>query len=143
MAKGGARAGAGRKRRPLEAKVIEGRFRKDRDAATPPVVGGFPSQPADLTAAEAELWEAFPKPAWIGETDVIAVRAAVNLYARVLEIQRVEQETGEPAHDAALKVWGRLMSALSALGLTPADRGKMHAPKPNSQEGDEWAKLLG
>jgi hypothetical protein len=142
MPSGGKRNRSGPPKKPRELKVLEGSFRKDRDGNTPLAVGTFPAQPADLSAAEAELWAQFPKPAWIGETDVIAVRAAVELYARVLDIRRAERETGEPAHDMALKVWGRLMSVLGSLGLTPADRGKMSAPKVDEATEDKWAGIL-
>jgi phage terminase small subunit len=35
-----------------------------------------------------------------------------------------------------------LMSILSSLGLTPADRAKMQAPKVDDEAADKWAGLL-
>jgi hypothetical protein len=158
---------SGRKKRPLEAKVIEGRFRQDRDGATPPVVGSFPAAPAHLSEAEAALWAAFPKPAWIGESDVVAVDGAVSMYERILRNRAAQRATPEAGHPLAfkvsmdgdgtptlepkenplitqeLKLWGRLFSILATLGLTPADRGKMQAPKPSDAAADQWAELLG
>ena len=78
---------SGRRRKPREMKVIEGSFRKDRDGNTPQVIGSFPQAPDSLSEAEAKLWQTFPKPAWIGETDQVTVRAAVTVYARILRVQ--------------------------------------------------------
>ena len=165
MAKGGKRTGAGRKRKPTELKVLEGSFRKDRHGAAPPVVPGFPQAPECLNEAEQKLWASFPKPGWIGQTDVVAVHAAVSVYERILRNQKAQQatpEAGNPlaykfSHDAdgnqnvepkenplitqELKLWGRLMSILGTLGLTPADRAKMTAPKTEDVE-DKWAGIL-
>ena len=165
MPKGGKRTGAGRKRTPTELKVLEGTFRKDRHAGSPAVVVGFPDAPACLMDAEKALWASFPKPAWIGQTDVVAVHAAVSVYERILRNQKAQQATeqaGHPlsykfSHDAdgnqnvepkenplitqEVKLWGRLMSILGTLGLTPADRAKMQAPKVE-ETADKWAGIL-
>lgn len=156
---------SGRKRKPTELKVLEGSFRKDRHGDAPPVVAGFPEAPACLMDAEKELWASFPKPAWIGQTDVLAVHAAVSTYERILRNQQAQMATetaGHPlsfkySHDAdgnqnvepkenplitqEIKLWGRLMSILGTLGLTPADRAKMSTPKADAVE-DKWAGIL-
>jgi hypothetical protein len=165
MPKGGRRTNAGRKRKPTELKVLEGTFRKDRHAGAPGVVTGFPEAPGCLTDAEQKLWAWFPKPAWIGQTDVVAVHAAVSVYERILRNQAAQQRTesagnplaykftpsadGEPNMEPKenplitqeLKLWGRLMSILGTLGLTPSDRAKMQAPKSDDVE-DKWAGVL-
>ena len=165
MPKGGKRVGAGRRHKPTEMKVLEGRFRKDRDKGAPAVVAGFPVAPGCLSEAEAQLWATFPKPNWIGQTDVVAVHAAVSTYERILRNQKAQQATetaGHPlsfkySHDAdgnqnvepkenplitqEIKLWGRLMSILGTLGLTPADRAKMQAPKVE-EAADKWAGIL-
>jgi hypothetical protein len=165
MAKGGKRTGAGRKRKPTELKVLEGSFRKDRHGAAPPVVAGFPVAPECLTVAERELWETFPKPAWIGQTDGMAVHAAVSVYERILRNQQAQAKTEDagnpltvkytvdgdgnrtaepkenPLITQELKLWGRLMSILGTLGLTPADRAKMSTPK-EPEAVDKWAGIL-
>ena len=165
MAKGGQRAGAGRKRKPPELRVLEGTFDKKRHGDAPKVQGGFPEAPGCLIAAERRLWETFPKPAWIGQTDVVAVHAAVSVYERILRNQAAQQRTegagnplsykftpsadGEPNMEPKenplitqeLKLWGRLMSILATLGLTPADRAKMQAPKGEDVQ-DKWAGIL-
>ena len=168
MPSGGRRAGAGGKRpkKPRELKIIEGSFRKDRDGDTPPVVGGFPPEPEDLTDLERRAWASLPKAPWIGETDAQTVRAAVTVYARILRVQeqmrttpdasnpltfkhtttsdgseRVEAKAN-PLYTLELQLWGRLMAILSELGLTPAARGKVSVPQVNADE-DAWAKILG
>jgi phage terminase small subunit len=155
MPPGGRRVGSGRKAKPIERKVLEGSFRKDRHGGAPAVSGGFPKAPRHLSAAERRLWKAFPHPAWIGETDVVAVTAAVSTYARILKnhkAQHASEEAGAPlvgddGHENPLitqeiKLWGRLMSILGTLGLTPADRAKMQAPRVNETAEAKWAGLL-
>jgi hypothetical protein len=165
MAKGGKRVGSGRKRKPTELRVLEGSFRKDRHGGAPGVAEGFPAAPGCLSEAERKLWETFPRPAWIGQTDVLAVHAAVSVYERILRNQQAQQRTegagsplsykftpsadGEPNMEPKenplitqeIKLWGRLMSILGTLGLTPADRTKMQAPKGADVE-DKWAGIL-
>jgi hypothetical protein len=156
---------SGRKRKPTELRVLEGTFRKDRHAGAPGVVTGFPEAPGCLTDAEQKLWAWFPKPAWIGQTDVVAVHAAVSVYERILRNQAAQSATetagsplsikytmdgdgnksAEPKENPLitqeLKLWGRLMSILGTLGLTPSDRAKMQAPKADDVE-DKWAGVL-
>jgi len=149
----------------LELKVLEGSFRKDRHGVPPPVVEGFPAVPDWLTEGEAKLWAWFPKPTWIGQTDVAAVNAAVSTYERILRNQAAQQKTPESGHPLSykygydadgnqtvevkenplitqeIKLWGRLMSILGTLGLTPADRAKMTVPKA-AEAADKWAGIL-
>jgi len=156
---------SGRKRKPTELRVLEGTFRADRHGGAPVVKAGFPVGPAHLSEAELALWQAFPQVSWIVESDVLAVHAAVSVYERILRNQRAQRATDEAgaplavkfSHDAdgnqnvepkenplitqELKLWGRLMSILSSLGLTPADRSKMTAPRDVAVE-DKWAGLL-
>jgi hypothetical protein len=166
VAKGGKRAGSGRKRKPTDLKVLEGGFRKDRHGDEPRVTGAFPQAPPHLSDGERGLWETFPKPTWIVETDVVAVNAAVSIFERILRNQRAQQTTpdagnplafkytpsadGEPNLEPKenplitqeLKLWGRLMSILASLGLTPADRAKMAAPRVDGNADDKWAGIL-
>ncbi len=149
MPKGGRRTGAGAKQKPAELKLLEGRFRKDRHAGAPAVVGAFPDPPTKMTRTEREVWKRFPKPGWIGQTDTAAVHAAISTYASILELQRARRKTPpgpevlvDPRMTEECRQWGRLMSVLSTLGLTPADRAKMQAPKGHATAEDKWAGLL-
>jgi hypothetical protein len=156
---------SGRRRKPRELKVLEGSFRKDRDRGVPPVIPGFPPPPEDLSEAERKLWDWFPKPPWIGQTDVAAVRGAVSTYELILRNHAAQRATPEAGHPLAfkytvdgdgnravevkenplitqeIKLWGRLMSIIGTLGLTPADRAKMPAGKSEPVE-DKWAGIL-
>lgn len=135
---------SGRKRKPTALKILEGSFRKDRHAAEPQVVGGFPEAPEGLSEGERQLWETFPRVPWIVQSDRIALHGAVSLYARILSNQQRQREMPEEAiklvRDEA-QLWGRLQSLLGSLGLTPADRAKMRAPKMDEAD-DKWAGLL-
>jgi hypothetical protein len=169
MAKGGKRTGSGRKRKPVELRVLEGTFQQKRHGAAARVDGAFPPAPAHLSDAERLLWESFPKPGWIGETDGMAVNAAVSTFALILRNQRAMRETDEsdnplafktvitekdgqermtveakenPLYTQQMKLWARLMSVLATLGLTPADRAKMTAPKVDADAEDKWAGIL-
>lgn len=130
---------SGRKRKPTELKVLEGSFRRDRHGNAPLVSGKFPEAPVHLLEAERQLWETFPKPAWIVESDVAAVDGAVSIYAALIACRQMEQRSV----DAEVKLWGRLMTYLSALGLTPADRSKMAPARVDDSADDKWAGLLG
>lgn len=148
MAKGGKRIGSGRKRKPTEMRVLEGTFRKDRHGRAPQVAAGFPQAPTHLTKSERGLWEAFPRVAWIAESDAQAVNAAVSVFDRILSNQRGQAALAPVDRpfsvlvEKELKLWGRLMSILATLGLTPADRAKVTAPKDDEQNPDKWAGLL-
>ena len=54
--------------------------------------------------------------------------------------QNVEAKEN-PLITQEIKLWGRLMSILGTLGLTPADRAKMQAPKVE-EAADKWAGIL-
>jgi hypothetical protein len=157
---------SGPRRKPKELKILEGSFRKDRQGHQPDVVGAFPAQPDGLTESEQALWQAFPKPNWIGETDAVAVRAAVTIYDRILRNQKAQQATEQASHPLAykfshdadgnqnvepkenplitqeLKLWDSLMRKLETLGLTPSSRAKMTAPRVDETAEDKWAGIL-
>jgi len=121
--------------------VLEGAYQSPAQRANqpPPVQGGFPEPPEDLSEAEAVLWERFPRAPWIGETDVLAVRAAVSVFAMILAAGPAEDAKDR---EALSKLWGRLMGILATLGYTPADRSRMQIPSGGSDDEDKWAGLL-
>ena len=134
---------SGRKRKPHELKVLEGQFIPPavRNNPPPAVVGGFPAPPDDLSEAEARLWATFPKPGWIGETDVLAVRVAVTTYALLLQVLPRARDGESAAISQAATLSARLMAVLATLGLTPADRSKMQVPASSASD-DKWAGFL-
>jgi hypothetical protein len=157
---------SGRKRKPTELKVLEGSFRKDRHGDPPAVVAGFPAAPEGLTPSQQALWDSFPRPGWIGQTDGLAVYGAVAIFDLILRNQQQQQATPESGHMLAfkvsydgdgnerlepkenplivqaLKMWRELRASLAVLGLTPADRAKMTAPKVDGAVDDKWAGIL-
>ena len=150
MPKGGRRTGSGRKRKPVEMRLIEGTFQPKRDGLAPRAEGGWPEPPAGITEAERGLWDALPKVPWIVASDQIAVHGAVAIYARIKSNhqERIAAEaTGDldaaaRCVDREIKLWQRLSSSLASLGLTPADRSKMHGPKVDEAHEDKWAGIL-
>lgn len=141
MPSGGKRHGSGAKPKPYEMKRLEGAYEPPAKRANrpPAVIGGFPAAPEDLTETEAALWATFPKPPWIGESDVLAVRAAVTVYAMILT---AGPATEAREREAVSKLWGRLMTVLGSLGLTPADRSRMQVPPGDDGAEDKWDGLL-
>lgn len=137
------RFGAGRKRKPAEQKVIEGRFRPDRDGVVHGS-GKFPEPPARLSELERQLWAELPRPIWVTESDVLAVTAAVSLYAKILEVREknaAKWRIGLVAQEGQL--WGRLLAVLASLGMTPADRSKVAPTRPDvTASDDKWAGIL-
>ena len=111
-----------------------------------PVTLGFPRAPRHLSEDERGLWKTFPRPVWITEGDLVAVEAAVCLYARVWANRReqvgAEADRGLRLVDLEVKLWGRLITVLSSLGLTPADRSKMSVRKQDATTDDKWAGVL-
>lgn len=157
---------SGRRPKPTELKVLEGTFRKDRHGDAPGVIGGFPQAPDWLSEDEKLLWDGFPRVAWIGQSDQIPVHGAVAIYARIRSNQMKQRETPEagaplcfkysydsdgnqnvepkenPLISSEIKLWHAMLRFLAVLGLTPADRAKMTAPKVESKAEDKWAGLL-
>jgi hypothetical protein len=156
---------SGRKRKPTEMRVIEGTFRKDRHGAAPEVEPGFPEAPAHLTERQKQLWVTFPRRAWITESDWMQVNGAVALFDLVLRNQDAQGKTEDagnmlilkqkpdpdggmhyepaksPLISQAAELWASFLRTLPALGLTPADRAKMQAPKQEAVA-DKWAGIL-
>lgn len=157
---------SGRKRKPTELKVLEGTFRADRHGDAPQVKGQFPPAPAHLSKAERELWETLPRVPWIVESDTLAVNGCVSTFERILRNQRAQGATesagnplaykftpsadGEPNMEPKenplitqeMRLWNSLRSWLATLGLTPADRAKMSAPKVDDDAQNKWAGIL-
>ena len=167
MPKGGKRYRSGPPRKPTELRIIEGTFKKSRHGKAPETpAGGFPEAPAHLTPEQAQLWASFPRVGWIAPSDALAVEGVVTTYdlcRRNQQAQRATPEAGNPlafkvGHDSDggttlepkqnplvtqhLQLWARMFSMLAALGLTPADRAKMQAPKQDEAAEDKWAGLL-
>jgi hypothetical protein len=168
MAKGGRRNHSGRVPKPTELKVLEGTFRADRHGSEVQVAAKWPEPPAHLSDRERGLWtglEASCKP-WVAESDWPAINGAVSLMDRILRIQDAQRETPDagkpiafkystdgdgnivaepkdnPLFSMELKFWAGLRGYLAILGLSPADRARMHKPaeEPKANPLDRFIK---
>lgn len=169
MPKGGARVRAGRPKKPKEMKVLEGTFRKDRDAGTPLVQpGAFPEPPAYLNDRQRELWADLERHcgAWIGTSDRLAVEGVVHVYDLIrqnidaraagdgadamLTAKVFMDEKGGGAAEAKenplisqqIKLWRELRGFLAILGLSPADRARVQVKETDGTPTSKWAGLL-
>lgn len=169
MARGGARVRSGPARKPKELKVLEGTFRKDRDAGTPMVaVGAFPAPPDYLNERQRELWRELEQHcgAWIGTSDKLAVLGCVSVYDLIRRNFEAQAETEgasamlsakvfmddkgggavEPKENPLIgqqvKLWRELRGFLAILGLSPADRARVQVKETNGQASSKWAGVL-
>lgn len=158
MARGGARPGAGRKRKPTELKVLEGTFRKDRDGALPaPTADGlveFPEAPEHLTRDQVALWEDLKRHCggWVKPGDWLAVNGVVSIFERLRQVQRSYESSKGKNHaipldavvNVEVKLWKELRGYLAILGLSPADRAKV-APRtaaPATPKKSKWDGII-
>jgi hypothetical protein len=126
-----------RPRKPTAEMELKGAFKKDpkRRRVDPKTSGPIgnppPSMGLELHATWYELAEQAP-------IDVLrsADRALLELAARLLfRIRKMPLDALEPA------VFGQLIKCLSAMGMTPVDRSKVHAPKEKDE--NPFAKFAG
>jgi len=124
-----------RPRKPTAELELKGAFKKDpqRKRVDPktsgPVGNPPPSLDMDIHATWYELAEQAP-------IDVLrsADRALLGIAATLLyKIRKTPLDKLEPA------MIGQLLKCLSAMGMTPADRSKVHAPKEKAE--NKFAKF--
>ena len=169
MGRGGARVRSGPAKKPVEMKVLEGTFRKDRDGKAPRLADtSFPPAPDYLNARQRALWADLEQHcgAWIGTSDRLAVEGCVAVYdliRRNVEAQAATPEasamlsakvfmdeqgggTAEPKENPLvgqqIKLWRELRGFLAILGLSPADRARVQVKEPNGSVKSKWAGVL-
>jgi len=158
MPRGGARPGAGRKKKPDELKVLEGTWRKDRDGDRPPSVAPdglveFPEPPKHLTPAQRDLWNDLRRHCggWVKPGDWLAVNGVVSIFERLCLTQRTyEARRGKKnpmSLDAVVnlevKLWRELRGYLAILGLSPADRAKVAPKAPAAaKKASKWDGII-
>jgi hypothetical protein len=108
MPKGGARARAGRARKPTELKVLQGTFREDRHGKEiRQGVATFPRPPGfiRLTGRTKRIWQYVGKHCgpWTAESDWPAVWGLVRLIERLIQNQDAQLETETSGHPLAFK----------------------------------------
>lgn len=169
MPKGGARVRSGPPKKPKEMKLLEGTFRRDRDAGTPTVQpGAFPDPPDYLNDRQRELWRELEQHcgAWIGTSDRLAVEGVVHVYdmlRRNIEAQQdsegasamltakifmgqdgsgVSEAKENPLISQQVKLWRELRGFLAILGLSPADRARVQVKETGGKNTSKWSGLL-
>lgn len=159
MARGGARSGAGRKKKPSELKLLEGTWRRDRDGEKPtgsaPADGlvEFPPPPKHLTAGQRELWDDLKRHCggWVKPGDWLAVNGVVSIFERLRQVQHAFERdrtkkdgtTLEEVVNVEVKLWRELRGYLAILGLSPADRAKVASSKaPAAPKQSKWAGII-
>jgi len=83
--------------------------------------------PDEFDDYERVMWADFKREVtWLMESDRATVIVASKLRAKVM------------TDIATDKDYGKLLSCLSRMGATPADRSKIYAPKEDADEADEF-----
>lgn len=158
MAKGGARAHAGRKPKPTDMKLVQGTFRGDRHAGELQVPAEWPEAPSfiPLTERQRVIWAGLKDgDSWHAKTDWPAVWGMVKALDELIVNHEAQLETETSGHPLAfkhilqesngksveivtaeenplktgeLKFLDRLYKFIAINGRSPVDRAKM--PKP-------------
>lgn len=104
----------------------------------------FPEAPEHLSDAERKLWDLFPRPVWIDQTDTLAVEATVCLYSTILDLRKQQQvQFSQNTAQLLGTMWTRLLTMLDCLGLTPTSRSKVAPARPDVKATDEpWAGII-
>ena len=145
MAKGGARRGAGRKRKPTAQLKTEGRFRKDRhaDRADEPTAEGKPTRPRTLDKEASWFWRVHVRPLIKAGVATALDQSALwqlcelwSLYRRAAEVAN-DDPTDKDARIAVTQYRAAWDSLASRFGLTPADRARLRVePKAPSADAE-------
>ena len=157
MPHGGARRGAGRPKKPLELKLLEGTWRKDRDGELPTGVTvdglvAFPDAPPHLTPEQRALWADLAQHCggWVRQADWLAVSGLVSLFARLRGVQQAYDGRRGTKHEMSLseavnlevKLWRELRGFLAILGLSPADRARVAPKVTEKPKQSKWAGII-
>lgn len=147
---------AGRKKKPVELKMIEGTYRKDRDnPLAPKVTGDLVSPPTYFSKAQSDVWkyaiENAPK-GLLKKLDISILEIWVTAYVTYRESYAMVQEMGQvinspsgyPLVNPYLSNMNKqatiMMKAASELGFTPTSRSKVSVEQDNTEQ-DPWAVI--
>ena len=147
---------AGRKKKPVELKMIEGTYRKDRDNLNAPkVTGDLVSPPNYFSEEQTGVWkyaiENAPK-GLLKKLDISILEIWVTAYVTYRESYAKVQEMGQfmtspsgyPIVNPYLSNMNKqatiMMKAASELGFTPTSRSKVSVEQEQT-EVDPWAVI--
>lgn len=147
---------AGRKKKPVELKMIEGTYRKDRDKLNAPkVTGDLVSPPNYFSEEQTGVWkyaiENAPK-GLLKKLDISILEIWVTAYVTYRESYAKVQEMGQvmtspsgyPIVNPYLSNMNKqatiMMKAASELGFTPTSRSKVSVEQEQT-EVDPWAVI--
>lgn len=147
---------AGRKKKPVELKMIEGTYRKDRDNLNAPkVTGDLVSPPNYFSQEQTDVWkyaiENAPK-GLLKKLDISILEIWVTAYVTYRESYAKVQEMGQvmtspsgyPIVNPYLSNMNKqatiMMKAASELGFTPTSRSKVSVEQEQT-EVDPWAVI--
>jgi P27 family predicted phage terminase small subunit len=161
----------GHNKKPTQAKIIQGTFRKDRAPAKEPKpekVSNVPKPPAYLSKYAKKVWkdlaEELVEKGILTVVDLPALEACCEAYGQYrlafeAVFRPVDPETGKkgkrtlarymkgrnsqtmPEYTAMNKAWATFKSFLTEFGLTPASRTKLEIAEPKGKGEDPMEKL--
>ncbi len=126
----------GRPRKPTQAKVLEGTYRRDRDGDPAAIVAdGQPRPPKPLKGDALKLWQdlvpGFVAGGLVGERDSAALAGMCEWYARYRrlgdQLDQIDLDDKD-IHALTLRVaiaWDKFCQTAARFGLTPSDRAKL------------------
>lgn len=158
----------GRSRKPTKQKILQGTFRTDQsqDIPSPPITQVVKDSPAHLGKYGKQLWENL---VWdltslglITSIDWATFElccCSYNLYIEAWELiyKPMNKETNRPRRQSLAEYlehgdpkvirimnqsYDRYMTAVKALGLSPAARKNIVIEKPETQEISDTARIL-
>lgn len=148
----------GRRAAPAQSKVLQGKFRKDRDSHGPAVPTASPKCPAWLPKSGKKYWkEVAPqlvKVGLISEIDGAIFALHCDSAGKYEEVTRRLKELddlvastpqGFLVQDVMFtirnKLWDQVLRSGSEFGLSPAARSKVKASDQQQLPFDEWGDM--
>lgn len=128
----------GRNRKPTHELEQSGAFEKDpqrrRDRENEPVPAGPLGDPPEyLSPAAQSVWHELA-----GQVPQGVLTIADRFLVEIVSRQMARLRAGEDLKAAEIN---QIISCLSRMGLTPADRSRVAVPKPPDEERDTFAEL--
>jgi P27 family predicted phage terminase small subunit len=143
----------GHNKKPTQAKIIQGTFRKDRAPAKEPKpekVSNVPKPPAYLSKYAKKVWkdlaEELVEKGILTVVDLPALEACCEETGKkgkrtLARYMKGRNSQTMPEYTAMNKAWATFKSFLTEFGLTPASRTKLEIAEPKGKGEDPMEKL--